>query len=352
MQMTSILSIVLFFSSATLFGYLLRYFLEGNYAKKQLPSDQDEAADFFGRLTRADSKAAANSSAPPLVKFDAEGVVYKLECENNRLKEAIEVLTAERQVLPPFGENGQPEQSKMIIKELVGQKELLRKNNEDLNNTVASLESQFRDLFAKSTEKIKGLEIQLAESELSIKEQTDINDTLRKQVDELYEKLDKKLANNKTKTDKNGVLNGIGNWTDPVKHLSNNVKLRMHRLQEEDQAAARQPAGKTENNKQNGRLKEAATLLGVKVKLNDLKLIEGIGPKIETLFHNAGIKTWQELALTTVARCREILQEGGERFQLHNPTTWPRQSKLLAEGKWKQLKDYQLSLTAGNESIR
>jgi predicted flap endonuclease-1-like 5' DNA nuclease len=352
MSMTSILSIVLFFSSAALFGYLLRYFLEGNYAKNQsILNNQDDSAPFSSELADAGRKTAPCTSPAPAVLFDAEGVVYKLECENNRLKEAIKVLTTERQALP-VSENGQPEQSKMIIKELVGQKELLRKNNEDLNNTLASLESQFRDLFAKSTEKINGLESQLADSELSTKEQTDINDTLRKQVDELYEKLDKKPVNNKIKTGKNGVLNGIGNWTDPVKHLSNNVKLSMHRLQEEEQASTSQQAGKTENNKLNGRFKEAATLLGVKVKINDLKLIEGIGPKIEALFQKAGIKTWQDLASTTVARCREILQEGGERFQIHNPATWPRQSRLLAEGKWKQLKDYQLSLTAGIESIK
>ncbi len=351
MPITSILSIILFFSSAALFGYLLHYFLEGNYAKKQSALDsQDDAAAFPGSLADADSGTTPHNSPTSIVLFDAEGIVYNLECENNRLKENILAMSTERQVLP-LRENGQPEQSKMIIKELVGQKELLRKNNEDLSNTVASLESQFRDLFAKSTEKIKGLESQLADSELSIKEQTDINDILRKQVDELYEKLDKKPGNNKTKIEKNGVLNGIGKWTDPVKHLSNNVKLSMHRLQEDDQASTSQPAGKTENNKQNGRLKEAATLLGVKVKINDLKLIEGIGPKIEALFHKNGIKTWQELALTTVARCREILQEGGERFQPHNPTTWPRQSKLLAEGKWSELKQYWLSLSGGKETV-
>ncbi len=31
---------------------------------------------------------------------------------------------------------------------------------------------------------------------------------------------------------------------------------------------------------------------GKKIKLNDLKVIEGIGPKIEQLFHNFDIKSW------------------------------------------------------------
>jgi predicted flap endonuclease-1-like 5' DNA nuclease len=352
MTMTSILSIVLFFSSATLFGYLLRYFLEGYSRKRQLSiSHQYISTASDDRLIEADDKIEQYASPAPAVSFDTEGIVYKLECENNQLKEAIQALTAEKQVFPIAG-NGQPEQSKMIIKELVGQKELLRKNNEDLNNTLASLESQFRDLFAKSTEKVKDLESQIADSELSIKAQTDINETLRKQVDELYEKLDKKAVSHKTKTEKNGVLNGIGNWTDPVKDISNNVKLSMHRLQAEEHASTNQHSNKTTNGKHYGQLKEATTLLGVKVKANDLKLIEGIGPKIEALFHKAGIKTWQDLALTTVARCREILQEGGERFQIHNPATWPRQSKFMAEGKWSELKQYWQSLSAGREAVK
>ena len=83
----------------------------------------------------------------------------------------------------------------------------------------------------------------------------------------------------------------------------------------------------------------ASSVFGQKVKENDLKIIEGIGPKIEELFNDNGILTWEVLSETSVNRCEEILD--GERFVVHNPKTWPHQSKLAFEGKWKELKDWQ-----------
>lgn len=90
-------------------------------------------------------------------------------------------------------------------------------------------------------------------------------------------------------------------------------------------------------------------IFGKKVNENDLKLIEGIGPKIEELFKTSGILTWKALSETSVDRCKEILNKAGERFQIHDPGTWPRQAKLCYEGKWKELKDWQDILDGGRE---
>ena len=95
--------------------------------------------------------------------------------------------------------------------------------------------------------------------------------------------------------------------------------------------------------------KLAADVLGKKIKADDLKIIEGIGPKIEQLFKDAGIKTWAELAKTSVEKCQEILKAGGERFVMHNPETWPKQSEFAANGKWKELKEWQDTLKGGRE---
>lgn len=95
--------------------------------------------------------------------------------------------------------------------------------------------------------------------------------------------------------------------------------------------------------------KLATDVFGKKIKQDDLKIVEGIGPKIEELFHAAGIKTWKALAETSVEKCREILKGGGERFQMHNPETWPKQSEFADQGKWKELKDWQDSLDGGKK---
>ncbi|TDQ28649.1 hypothetical protein [Tenacibaculum caenipelagi] len=91
----------------------------------------------------------------------------------------------------------------------------------------------------------------------------------------------------------------------------------------------------------------AKAILGKKIKENDLKIVEGIGPKIEGLFHNFGINTWKALGETSVAKCQEVLNSGGERYKVHKPNTWPKQAKLAYEGKWQELKDWQDNLGGG-----
>ena len=81
----------------------------------------------------------------------------------------------------------------------------------------------------------------------------------------------------------------------------------------------------------------------------DLKLVEGIGPKIEEVLKNAGIQTWKDLAGSDPDQLRTILQEAGGRFRMHNPATWPKQAKMAVKGKWEKLKEYQDYLKGGRE---
>ncbi len=85
----------------------------------------------------------------------------------------------------------------------------------------------------------------------------------------------------------------------------------------------------------------AKAAFGKKIKQDDLKVVEGIGPKIEGLFHNFNIKTWQALSDTTVAKCQEVLDSGGKRYQVHDPASWPMQAKMAYKGEWKKLAKWQ-----------
>ena len=91
----------------------------------------------------------------------------------------------------------------------------------------------------------------------------------------------------------------------------------------------------------------AKAAYGKRIKDNDLTIIEGIGPKIQELFHNHDVKTWADLAVCSVEKCQSVLDSGGERFKIHKPGTWPKQSQLASEGKWKELKDWQDQLDGG-----
>lgn len=79
-------------------------------------------------------------------------------------------------------------------------------------------------------------------------------------------------------------------------------------------------------------------------KADDLKKVEGIGPKIAETLAAAGITTFAELANTDAAKISEIIAEVRGN---HVTDTWPAQAKLAAEGKWDELKKWQDELNGG-----
>ncbi len=79
-------------------------------------------------------------------------------------------------------------------------------------------------------------------------------------------------------------------------------------------------------------------------KADDLKKVEGIGPKIATTLIEAGIVTFADLAKAKPAKISEII--AGVRGN-HVTDTWPAQAKLAADGKWDELKKWQDELDGG-----
>jgi predicted flap endonuclease-1-like 5' DNA nuclease len=90
-----------------------------------------------------------------------------------------------------------------------------------------------------------------------------------------------------------------------------------------------------------------APSIAIDIRVDDLKIVEGIGPKIEELLNNAAIKTFAGLAGTSVNRLKEILEAAGPRYQMHNPGTWPNQAALARDNKWNELKLLQDELNKG-----
>ncbi|MDO8367592.1 MAG: 50S ribosomal protein L27 [Saprospiraceae bacterium] len=88
---------------------------------------------------------------------------------------------------------------------------------------------------------------------------------------------------------------------------------------------------------------------GKKWKADDLKIVEGIGPKIEEMLHDAGIKTWKALSKTSADDLKDILEAAGPNFNIHDPSTWAQQAGLADQGKWDELKKWQDELNAGKE---
>ncbi|MBP9669618.1 MAG: hypothetical protein KBE09_05010 [Candidatus Pacebacteria bacterium] len=85
------------------------------------------------------------------------------------------------------------------------------------------------------------------------------------------------------------------------------------------------------------------------VKKDDLKIVEGIGPRIEEVLNQHGIYTWAMLAKTPVDRLARILESGSGHFKMHDPKTWPDQAALAATHRWDELKAFQDILVAGKD---
>ena len=79
-------------------------------------------------------------------------------------------------------------------------------------------------------------------------------------------------------------------------------------------------------------------------KGDDLKKVEGIGPKIAETLNNAGISTFADLAKTDAAKISEIIADVRGN---HVTETWPKQAQLAADGKWDELQKWQDELDGG-----
>ena len=80
---------------------------------------------------------------------------------------------------------------------------------------------------------------------------------------------------------------------------------------------------------------------------DDLKKVEGIGPKISDLLNVAGIHTYAQLGATSEDRLKEILTEAGGIYASKDCSTWAKQSEMAAAGEWDKLKAWQDELDGG-----
>lgn len=74
---------------------------------------------------------------------------------------------------------------------------------------------------------------------------------------------------------------------------------------------------------------------------DDLKLIEGVGPKLAEILNEAGYTTYAQMAKANVEDLRKVLDAAGSRYKMHNPTTWPLQASFARDGRFEQLKIWQ-----------
>jgi large subunit ribosomal protein L21 len=111
----------------------------------------------------------------------------------------------------------------------------------------------------------------------------------------------------------------------------------------ETKKAEPKAAAKTETKKAAPKAKKATS------KADDLKKIEGAGPKAAEALVNAGYETFAKVAKATPEELSNVLSEASSRLAHIVTETWPKQAKLAADGKWDELKELQDRLDGGIE---
>lgn len=80
---------------------------------------------------------------------------------------------------------------------------------------------------------------------------------------------------------------------------------------------------------------------------DNLQIVEGIGPKVESVLKAAGIATLSTLAKATPGRVKAILAAAGDEYRIHDPGTWGQQAAMAAQGKMTELRAWQDVLVGG-----
>jgi len=84
-------------------------------------------------------------------------------------------------------------------------------------------------------------------------------------------------------------------------------------------------------------------------KADDLKKIEGVGPKAAEAMVAAGLDTFAKVAKAKPEAISTILSDASSNLAHLVTDTWPKQAQLAADGKWDELKELQDRLDGGVE---
>ena len=83
-------------------------------------------------------------------------------------------------------------------------------------------------------------------------------------------------------------------------------------------------------------------------RMDNLTLIEGIGPVIQKVLYDNNITTFKKISQTPAYKIKEILDAND--LRQHSPKTWPKQAELAHNNRWDELRKWQDELMGGREN--
>ena len=78
-----------------------------------------------------------------------------------------------------------------------------------------------------------------------------------------------------------------------------------------------------------------------KLKTDNLQIIEGIGPKMNEVLNENGIKDWSVLAASSLEELKAILAKYGDKYKIIDPSDWAKQASYAANKDWEGLMKHQ-----------
>ena len=102
---------------------------------------------------------------------------------------------------------------------------------------------------------------------------------------------------------------------------------------EAKKAEAKEEKTKAETKKEEAKVKAPKAEAKNADERDDLKKLDGVGPKLEEVFNSAGIATFESFISTPIEKLNEILEEAGSHYSGKDPAPWVEQAKELAKEK-------------------
>ncbi|MCR9289365.1 MAG: hypothetical protein NXI23_18480 [Bacteroidetes bacterium] len=233
---------------------------------------------------------------------------------------------------------------------------------------------QFKKKFDRCMAALLPFEVQLEEAKQKVKALNDTYQKAKKELKSSNSKKDKKETKQKaSKKSKNGSSKKAAVSKKDSK-VEKKVSVKKAKLKKKETSSKSKPDNKKSTTVESQKVVAKAKVVkappakavkadtavpkkvvkkpaekpaaskATKTTKDNLKRIEGIGPKIEMILNEAGIETFDKIAVSSYEILKDILRKAGSRYSFHNPTTWPQQAEIAASGDWDALKKLQVDL--------
>jgi|GEM_PF-1680631 len=271
-------------------------------------------------------------------------MVVKFQTEANALEEARKRVNAESMSMDDKSRETESLRNKLSQVEAD-----LQKTRQQLAE-LAGLRSQIEALKLEKNKWENEAEVQAKNAAAGLDLQSKVS-ALEGELSKLKEEKNKAIADLDTLQKEKNITSAAAAEIQPLKdQIASSIKslAEMESELESAQNALRVQEEKyTELLAQKNHLSESLDKVSIPIKPDNLKRIEGIGPKLEEMLNENQIFTFSQLSNTSIAKLQSILDDGGEAYRIHDPATWPEQAKLLAEGRIEEFEELTLVLKGG-----